>query len=135
MTNPEVKEFSIVWLQVCALAIITAVLLLQGHHARAVVIGSIAFGMFAAGEQTATTTAPGTAGTMTNFMYLKIGQNWLRILIGAAFSMLIYLTIDHTLGIVFLAWLPWHYAGVGPGPVDWLIHGFFSLFGLNIRTW
>ena len=136
MTNPEEQHFSIVWLQVFALAILATVLgLFPASHRLAVALGTIAFGMFIGAEQAAGAVAPGLAGTMTAFAYLKIGRNWQRVLVGVWLAALIWWLVNRWLGYAFLAFLPYHYAGTGKaGPVDRFLTWAGHRFGVSIRT-
>lgn len=141
MPLPEEQHFSRVWyLLVLGAIIVSLPLDLLGWwpawavHAH--LLGGILFGVFLGAEFSAGGSVPGTAGTMTNWTYRKIGQQLWRILFGVWLAALLAWRVDLWLGILFLAWLPIHFTREGkPGPMDKLVHWIGLRFGLNIRTY
>ena len=122
MTQPEGKHFALDWYIVVSLAVLASLPLefLGWTHWSVISTGVALFamGMFVGGETASKDLPPEIAGTMTHFMYLRIAQNWLRVLIGVWLSALIGWRLNIWLGGAFMLWLPWHYSGMGPGIVD-----------------
>lgn len=134
MAKPEEVHFSGVWYALVVLAAIFTLPLPGAWGAHARTWAAFALGLFVGAEAASPGVKQDYAGTMTHWMYLRVRQNWLRALIGLWLAGLVWWRLDHWLGLAFLAWLPYHFSGNGPGPVDRVLTWLGARFGRRINT-